>query len=77
MKKIVYMLSAVIVVVLGYISIPYVFFSSQEATAIGIIGGADGPTAVFVATKLNPSINIWFLLGVIIVISGIIFLKKR
>ena len=61
MKKIVYMLSAVIIVVLAYLSIPYVFFSSQEAAAIGIIGGADGPTA---------------LLGILIVI-GIIFFRKR
>jgi sodium ion-translocating decarboxylase beta subunit len=27
-------------------------FSSQEAGAIGIIGGADGPTAIFLASKL-------------------------
>ncbi|THB75498.1 MAG: sodium ion-translocating decarboxylase subunit beta [Gammaproteobacteria bacterium] len=29
-------------------------FSGQEAAAIGIIGGADGPTAIYVATKLAP-----------------------
>ncbi len=29
-------------------------FSSQEAGAIGIIGGADGPTAIFLASKLAP-----------------------
>ena len=29
-------------------------FSPQEAGAIGIIGGADGPTAVFLAIKLAP-----------------------
>ena len=29
-------------------------FTSQEAGAIGIIGGADGPTAIFVTTKLAP-----------------------
>ena len=29
-------------------------FSAAEAGAIGIIGGADGPTAIFVTTKLAP-----------------------
>lgn len=29
-------------------------FSGSEAGAIGIIGGADGPTAIYVATKLAP-----------------------
>ena len=29
-------------------------FSVQEAAAIGIIGGADGPTAIYVTTKLAP-----------------------
>lgn len=29
-------------------------FSPQEAASIGIIGGADGPTAIFLASKLAP-----------------------
>ena len=29
-------------------------FTVQEASAIGIIGGADGPTAIYVTTKLAP-----------------------
>ena len=31
-------------------------FSLKEAASIGIIGGADGPTAIFVTTKLAPQI---------------------
>ena len=31
-------------------------FSIQEAAAIGIIGGADGPTAIFVASRLAPEL---------------------
>ncbi len=31
-------------------------FSIAEAAAIGIIGGADGPTAIFVASKLAPDL---------------------
>lgn len=32
----------------------YLGFTPQEAAAIGIIGGADGPTAIFLASKLAP-----------------------
>jgi oxaloacetate decarboxylase beta subunit len=32
------------------------FFTLQEAAAIGIIGGADGPTSIFVANKLAPDL---------------------
>ncbi len=31
-------------------------FTPQEASAIGIIGGADGPTAILVTTKLAPAL---------------------
>ncbi|MCF8370743.1 MAG: sodium ion-translocating decarboxylase subunit beta [Bacteroidales bacterium] len=33
-------------------------FAPQEAGAIGIIGGADGPTAIFLSSKLANGINI-------------------
>lgn len=31
-------------------------FSPTEAGAIGIIGGADGPTAIFLSSKLAPDL---------------------
>jgi len=31
-------------------------FDERSAACIGIIGGADGPTAIYVTTKLNPSL---------------------
>ncbi len=31
-------------------------FSMQDAAAIGIIGGADGPTAIFLASRLSPNL---------------------
>jgi len=34
-------------------------FSPPEAGAIGIIGGADGPTAIFLSSKLANGINVW------------------
>ncbi len=32
----------------------YIGFTPEEAAAIGIIGGADGPTAIFLSSKLAP-----------------------
>lgn len=37
---------------IGDLGIEGLSFTAKEAGAIGIIGGADGPTAIFVATKL-------------------------
>ena len=34
--------------------IPGINFSIQDASAIGIIGGADGPTAIYLSSKLSP-----------------------
>ena len=34
--------------------VPWINFSIQDAAAIGIIGGADGPTAIFLANELSP-----------------------
>ena len=39
---------------LTFIGAKLLGFTAQEAGAIGIIGGADGPTAIFVTTKLAP-----------------------
>ncbi len=36
--------------------IPGFHFSLADAASIGIIGGADGPTAIFIASKLSPDL---------------------
>ena len=36
--------------------VPGIEFSIQDAAAIGIIGGADGPTAIFLASRLAPDL---------------------
>ena len=36
--------------------VPAIDFSLQDAAAIGIIGGADGPTAIFLASRLSPDL---------------------
>ncbi|MFK8012489.1 MAG: sodium ion-translocating decarboxylase subunit beta [Marinicellaceae bacterium] len=37
-------------------AIPGIEFSLEDASAIAIIGGADGPTAIFLASKLAPEL---------------------
>jgi len=41
---------------LGLTAMGVMDFSLREAAAIGIIGGADGPTAIYVAGKLAPNL---------------------
>ena len=52
---------------------------NNEDASIGIIGGADGPTAIFVTSNIHwPSV--YGLIGVIIVtilVALIIYLKKK
>jgi sodium ion-translocating decarboxylase beta subunit len=41
---------------LGMNAIPGFDFSLRDASAIAIIGGADGPTAIFLASRLSPEL---------------------
>jgi sodium ion-translocating decarboxylase beta subunit len=41
---------------LGLTTLGWMDFSIREAAAIGIIGGADGPTAIYVAGQLAPNL---------------------
>lgn len=43
-------------VLITFIGANLLGFTSAQAASIGIIGGADGPTAIFVATKLAPDL---------------------
>ena len=37
-------------------TLPWIDFSLADAASIGIIGGADGPTAIFTASRLSPDL---------------------
>ncbi len=41
---------------LTFVGAIYLGFTPQQAGAIGIIGGADGPTAIFIASRLAPEL---------------------
>jgi len=74
MKKIVI---AIICIVLGFI----IYSLLTPPAAIGVIGGADGPTAVFVASKaVSSGFDTILFVGAILMVVGIgliIRLKKR
>lgn len=47
---------ATVIGALGLSTLGWFDFSIRDAAAIGIIGGADGPTAIFIANKLAPDL---------------------
>jgi len=47
---------ATVIGAVGMSSLGWMDFSIADAAAIGIIGGADGPTAIYVASKLSPDL---------------------
>ena len=55
-----------IVLVLLFVSVLCLVSCSKEAASIGIIGGADGPTAIFV-TSTSSWMNICGFIGAIVV----------
>lgn len=48
--------AAQIGIFLTYIGARFLSFTAPQAASIGIIGGADGPTAIFVTSKLAPEL---------------------
>ena len=70
MKKV--MLLIVIIGMVGTYFIP-----SKEASAVGIIGGADGPTAIFLASKQPANSYIVIgIVGLLCIVFGLIIMKK-
>ena len=54
-------------------------FDGNEAGSIGIIGGADGPTAIFITTKPGFEIRggIACIIGAIVIGVLLFYMKKR
>ena len=74
MKKILGIVAGIV----GIISVIVGVALKMNNNAIAIIGGADGPTSVFVAVKLNSVlVSILIAIGVVMLIVAIIFYLKR
>ena len=69
---------AVIVAVIGIILAGFgIRAKIKGASSVGIIGGADGPTAIFVAGKVDDGFSLGIiLLGIILVIIGVLIYRK-
>ena len=79
-KKIVFLVFLGIVIIIGVIGItnilPSVFFTFKEASAVGIIGGADGPTTIYIASYINWKLIILFSLLMIAIDLIVLAIKK-
>ena len=74
MKKILGIVAGIV----GIISVIVGVALKMNNNAIAIIGGADGPTSVFVAGKLNSVlVSLLIAIGVVMLIVAIIFYLKR
>ena len=56
-----------------------IVLKQTENTAVSVIGGADGPTSIFIAGKLNGDNFIFMIVvGIILLIlAGVIFYKRK
>lgn len=78
MKKIV----GVIMLVLGVIAtgigtVSLINIKSKVASSVAIIGGADGPTSIFIADKVGSPLYAAIVVGVILLIAGLLLLLKK
>lgn len=81
MKKIFGIMISVIafVLVLGSAVSLYLDMQMKEAlsASVGIIGGADGPTSVFVAGRLGTPWGLYIVTVVVVIVTIIYFVKKH
>ena len=74
MKKRLGIIAGILGIVLAVIVL-----KQKENTAVSVIGGADGPTSIFIAGKLNGDNFIFMIVvGIILLIlAGVIFYKRK
>ena len=68
MKKRLGIIAGILGIVLAVIGI---VLKQKENTAVSVIGGADGPTSIFIAGKLNGDRII------LLILAGVIFYKRK
>lgn len=74
MKKILGIVAGIV----GIISVIVGVALKMNNNAIAIIGGADGPTSVFVVAKLNSvPVSLLIVIGIVLLIVAMIFYLKR
>ncbi|MEE1086479.1 MAG: sodium ion-translocating decarboxylase subunit beta [Schaedlerella sp.] len=70
-----------IISLVGILGCIFVIFGIEikrkESASVAIIGGADGPTSVFVAGKVGDSVSVVIIAMGIILIAGGLYVYKR
>lgn len=56
-----------------------IIFKVKQNIAVSVIGGADGPTSIFVAGKVGGDVSVFAIIAgiVLIVVCGILLFKKK
>lgn len=73
MKRIISIMAVVSGIVLAIIGI---ITKTKESASITVIGGADGPTSIFLAGKLGSGFSVGTILpGIILFITGVVIYK--
>ena len=70
----------IIVAIIGILAVIYgIITKTKAAASISIIGGADGPTSIFLAGKVGDGFSLTFIVvgAVILVAALLLFLRKR
>lgn len=60
-----------------YYVILNVLENRSDSVDIGIIGGADGPTSIFIATSVNWPLSIGIGIAIVLIVVGFIMWKKK
>lgn len=47
--------------------------TAAENNSIGIIGGADGPTAIFVTSKISPTLFVALIAAGVLLLAGLVW----
>lgn len=87
MKKWLLLIGGILLIIMGTVGI-VIKRKTPPASAIGIIGGADGPTSIFLAGKVTNGLldgifkmitlsNILFISGVFAFVIGVILFVKK
>lgn len=73
MKKIV----AAVVMILGLIlAVSGIQWKMKGSASIAVIGGADGPTSIFVARKVGDGMTVGMMaIGVLLIVAGVVIYK--
>ncbi len=71
-------ISKIMITVGGALLIAAAVAKMMEGKAVSVIGGADGPTSIFIAGKVSPG---WMIpaavVGVFVLAAGIVFLVRK